>query len=967
MKHYLLGILIGFTNIAFSQDPHPFFRNYTVSDGIPSSEVYQVKQARNGFVWFATGNGISRFNGYEFENYSVKDGLPDNTVFELCEDEKGRMWFVTMSCKIGYYFNGKIHPFKYNGKLQKRLKSSNKTTFYVDKSGTVHLGVQDDGVYSINSKGKIIHHPLKKGSLKIYQKEKHLAFSSNIFFFGERIRLFTKKQTLNWFVPKKQMESIAPRNIISLHNGNKLLSVGNDVIVLKKGGKFETLHFQGPVTCLYEDKDQEIWIGTYQEGIYRFTNGIKSKPERFLKGNSITSIFQDHEGGFWFTTYGNGVFYSPTKKILNYDSGCGLMGNNITQIATNGKQLFVASKNGYIHTLTGKNISIFNGNFLPGSTNELANIRFIPQLNELWVYGHLNTFRFGDNRVKNDYCTTFNDLYYDPKGVVWLTRMNCITKYNTRTNEISELFPNDKHVWINAIEKSPFADELYIGAIDGLWKIDPNTDKSTYLGKASPLLQNRIMDLAFLPNNWLVAATKGLGIIFYKNGKVIQISEKDGLTGDNVYKLFIKGSTLLAATDKGLSVISIKNNNPKTYALRRLTVSDGLASNELRDVTVVGNQIYVASPEGVSFFNFNYSNQRSSPIQVELSELKINQQTVPLKKAYHLDHSRNNLEVRFTGITFRNSGKTRYRYKMRGLSETWLYTDNRELQFTTLPPNDYTLILSAQNDQGCWGPSIRYQFYITAPFWTTWWFIALVLLFGIAVSTFIVRYWFSLQRKKQIRENELNKQLTSLKLKALRAQMNPHFTFNVINSIQHYILHADVESAYRYLTTFSRLIRLILSNSEKEYIPVGEELKSLELYLELETMRFEKRFDYSIKVDPNIDIGKIEIPSMLIQPFIENSIKHGILPSDKKGNIIIHLSRIDKHLKCSITDNGIGRAAAALNKNEGHTSFGSRLTHERLQVINSLYQYTVSETITDLYDENGSPSGTKVELFIPIP
>ncbi len=969
--HYLLGSLIVIASATFvrAQDPHPFFKNYTVDDGLPSSEVYSVKQDREGYIWFATGNGVSRYNGYEFQNFSISDGLPDNTVFDLCEGADGKMWFVTISCKIGYYYKGRIHPFKYNSQLQKQLRSSNKTTFYVDHSETVHLGVEHDGLYSITKEGKISckRHDYKKTLLVGRKGKEHLGFSSDIFFLGKTITIKEPGKTNSWTLPAVTKYDITPRTVIQTKKGTYLFGLGNYVASLHPNKKIELISYPEIINWIYEDRDKDLWLASYHTGVYRYQNGIRGKRQNYLNGYTVTCVFQDNEGGFWFTTYGNGVFYSPTKKILNYDSGCGLKDNDIIQLATDRKHIFIAAKNGYIHSLTNDGISIFNSSLIPGVTNQIANMRYVPGIEELWIYGYKNHLRIRQGKKNSDFVCYFHDLLFDKNGMLWIAQSSCLMKADLKSETAKVLYPNNKHLRINALASFPASDKLYFGGIDGLWKMNLRDEKMTYLGGLSDCLQNRIMDLEFLSNGWLVIATKGVGVIFYKNGKTFQITEQNGLAGDNVYKLFVRGNSVWAATNKGLAVLNIPGGNPKKCIPKKISVLDGLVSNELNDIVIAGNTVWVSSSKGVSSFQMNRFKDHVPPTPVYVNKISINDKPIQLKKKYRLQHNENNIKIAFTGISFRNAANTRYRYKMKGLNDNWMYTTNRELQYTTLPPNNYTLIVSAQNQEGKWGPPFSCNFDIVAPFWTTWWFILLEIAVGITLFTAILRYRFSVQRKNEVREAQLNKELSGLKLKALRAQMNPHFTFNVINSIQHYILHADVESAYRYLSMFSRLIRSILSNSEKESISVAEELKTLELYLELETMRFENRFDYNIDIHPEIDVRGIEIPSMLIQPFVENSIKHGILPSGRKGRIDIRLSLQNKHLKCAVTDNGIGRKAAALNSNKDHTSFGSKLTHERLSVINSLHQHTISETITDLYDEHGTAIGTHVELFIPLP
>lgn len=243
---------------------------------------------------------------------------------------------------------------------------------------------------------------------------------------------------------------------------------------------------------------------------------------------------------------------------------------------------------------------------------------------------------------------------------------------------------------------------------------------------------------------------------------------------------------------------------------------------------------------------------------------------------------------------------------------------------------------------------------------------ALCMVATISILFFAISYWLAKKHKEKSKEEEMNRVLLQLKSKALRAQMNPHFIFNVINSIQHFILHNNDEAAHRYLSKFSKLIRTILNNSDKNRIPLIEEIKALNLYLELENMRFENRFEYVIHVDKDIDTNEIRIPSMLIQPYVENAIKHGILElKNRTGNIRITITKDAGLLKCTIEDNGVGRAVTLENKPSDYRSFGTSITQQRLAVITELYHNKLLEKVIDLYDNNGHAMGTRIEVFIP--
>ena len=225
------------------------------------------------------------------------------------------------------------------------------------------------------------------------------------------------------------------------------------------------------------------------------------------------------------------------------------------------------------------------------------------------------------------------------------------------------------------------------------------------------------------------------------------------------------------------------------------------------------------------------------------------------------------------------------------------------------------------------------------------------------------------ERQIVVEKMAVEQQAISNELRALRSQMNPHFIFNSLNSIKSFTLNNDAESANFYLTKFSKLIRQVLDNSRNEKIPLKNEIETLTLYMDMEKLRVGDKFDYEINVNEDAEIEFIEIPPMLIQPYIENAIWHGLMPKETKGKVKINILQEEKYLKISIEDNGIGREKAAkLQSMEGntHKSFGMKITNERLDILKQLNNIDAKVLIEDLKDNDGNASGTKVILAIPI-
>jgi ligand-binding sensor domain-containing protein/two-component sensor histidine kinase len=341
----------------------------------------------------------------------------------------------------------------------------------------------------------------------------------------------------------------------------------------------------------------------------------------------------------------------------------------------------------------------------------------------------------------------------------------------------------------------------------------------------------------------------------------------------------------------------------------------------------------------------------------------------PLKLGY----KQNFFSISFSALAFTLARDVKFRYRLKGFDDWSQVTRRRFANYTNVPGGDYVFQLQAANNEGVWNPAIvELPVHIATPFWGTWLFrVSAVLLLALALYS-LYRYRLRLARKKQELKWEYEKKLANVEMTALLAQMNPHFIFNSLNSIDSYIIRNESKQASEYLNNFARLMRLILQNSRSNYISLKDELVALGLYLQMESLRFKNKFSYVVDVQGDLDINATLIPPMLIQPYIENAIWHGIMckTNGEAGKVELGIYKKDDNLLCTISDNGIGRKKAAELKerksNSHKRSMGMQITKDRIEIINKLYNLNTSVRIYDLENENGEASGTRVELIIPI-
>ncbi len=344
-------------------------------------------------------------------------------------------------------------------------------------------------------------------------------------------------------------------------------------------------------------------------------------------------------------------------------------------------------------------------------------------------------------------------------------------------------------------------------------------------------------------------------------------------------------------------------------------------------------------------------------------------------KTIHLSYYENKIDILYAMRGFNSSDTITFAWKLEGRSDQWFdvafsMLDERinMARFDNLSPGKYRFRVRAKKGSGPWlKDEATLTIIIDPPFWKTWWFWLLVTA-GLALLIYsIVKFRVTSVRRSERLKAKHEKDLLELEAKALRAQMNPHFIFNCLNSIKSLIQEDEKSKSVTYLTTFSKLIRTLFNNADKKAISLFDEIETCKYYLQLESMRFDAKFSYAVNVDENIDLKSVQVPALIIQPFIENAIWHGIVPRGSGGHISVDVVKKASVIEIIIDDNGIGREASQQNKSASslaHQSRGVNLTQSRLELNNLLQQRQAELEVIDKKDEQGISRGTTVAIKI---
>jgi ligand-binding sensor domain-containing protein len=449
---------------------------------------------------------------------------------------------------------------------------------------------------------------------------------------------------------------------------------------------------------------------------------------------------------------------------------------------------------------------------------------------------------------------------------------------------------------------------------------------------------------------------------------------KDGLKGNGIYATHYYNNRLLIFSDIGMQEF-----DPKTQKFGKVynevfgiphSVSDlaRLSSGEI----ALGNTKYISifHPDSLTI-----SRDRPIPFissfQVFNEESVLDQDISDIDTVF-LSHKENFFGLELSALGFTRPQNTQFRYMLEGFDLDWQDgTERKFASYTNVPGGEYKFILETADQDGNFSDhqSITYLF-ISTVWWKSTWFILLTTLLLVVLAYLIYKYRINQVRREERLRSGYEQKLANVEMSALRAQMNPHFIFNSLNSIEYYIINNEPERASDYLNRFSRLIRLILQNSKNTKVPLKDDLEALKLYIEMESMRFDNLFDYEVKIESGISMDEILIPPMLIQPYVENAIWHGLMQKkDEKGKLELTIRKVNGQLNCYIKDNGIGRDAADKLKSKSATrrkSYGMKITSDRLHMLNNIAGVNAAVNVEDLRDEKGDARGTKVKLIIPI-
>ena len=981
----------------------PLFDVFDSKDGLPSNYIWSICQDSTGFIYFALSDQLVRYDGRTFKDYfhhpndthSIGPGQINKMIYS---SKTGKIWMAMRRDGLNS-FDPVTEKFNHYGQFISNY-------IFEDSSGLIWLG---------NSQSELLQFDPRTEKFKIYSPDS----SSGLNIPNSTILTILPDRNdanylwLSYLDLLPDPSKPIPEQLIHFNKtSGQFIPVPchgaayyqNQQGQLFSGSWLHGLWRYDPIdqSCIWMDLDttfptglstnsgafsvnqinRKYWVSSRQ-AIFEFNDDLKPEPIFYLEDMvTFGTIFKDNSKNIWVTSNAGLYVMSPRKQKIDFFNlnQFGIPNriypgrlahfrkNNVIYLAGDScifeiplnkfsparkllapsdptgiavdenDRIWVALEDGHFYLLNPDTKSLIRANKLGWPEIEI---------NRLWQLvcfeGH---YLIG---------ISSNDVYWmDTRNPGWKVKhhpreppLTFAHNRIARTNDGSYLLSYGPEVieidLASGIEHRLNSGGTCIQHPDGdYWVIDIN-----HLAVYSRIGDSLILKRYYTP------ADDGIHV---GSGYMIHVDYRK--------RVWVFG-------ESGISVI-----DPATDQIHNVGVTDGLVTTTIDPIQVVelpDHRLVMPNGNGIIVFDPDQLWEATSAPYgpVLINEVRVNGKSIPhaliRKKELELSPNQNTLEFEFQTLSYPTDRNITYAYQVKNLSEGWQSIGRSNLvTLAQIPPGSYDLQLKTGSKRN--GPVTNFYFLIRAPFYRKPSFLVTLTLMSLGGILLLYRRRIKNIRKIEAEKLIHHKQIAELELQTLRAQMNPHFMFNSLNSIKNYILKNDRERSAEYLSNFAHLIRMILQNSREKLITLQQELDTLLLYIELERVRFREGFSFSCEIDESIDLNEVFLPPMIIIPYVENAIWHGLLHKEDNRHLSITICRDKTRVCCIINDNGIGRIKASELKSKSATpykSMGMSITSDRIALINTINSMNITVEITDIYSLENQPAGTTVKITIP--
>lgn len=916
---------------------------FSTKEGFPSNNVYEVIQDLQGNMWFATNRGIVKYNGSRIKIFTIKDGLPNNDIWGLEVDNSNKIWFFSKSNFQGFIKNDVVNTFRTenNEVINPSIIHSNGENIWMRTLGSIY-SFEDNMIKRIVDIDTIDYSLF---DLKSINRERVIFIpetDNTIVYNEEEIGILNKE-----FEPLASINlNFESRTILTrgaLRNQKFFIVFSSGIVFVDlntlkiKQISFEELIDSKQVSYAFvRSTKSKIQISIPEHLIVYNENFSFDNIYNFSEDLGMSKKYRDRDGNVWKTDLSKGVelFTAPVLKT-KYD----LIGKKTQKINQLDSTLYVGVKNDYFFYLDNNSQKFISEKSLKSASD---------------------VYQIGSNTATNDkYFISSNKSYKINSKDTTLLRdgTKSIRHFQGKEYLLSTFLvyrlDNFKITKIGLTQLESFSKKLYVSGSDGLYFINKDS-------LARPALNDEILQVPInclsANQNYLFAGTDGRGVFLYNEKEVIPIKSTEGLI---VQKIIHRRNELWLASQNGVKLIQLDSASLENSKITNsFYETDGLLQNNVNDIFIKDDFLYALSDIGLARVSIK------DPVYLNKPKLQFNSKSDTLD----INFSDNKLNISFSTIDYVNQQNFKYEYRLLPHQKEWVQTPVSVLNFNNLNPGLHTLevkVVDQHNNQ-----TIEKQFIRIVPkWWQTMLFNFIKYLLGFILLIGILYLINRGIRRSEIKKTQQEKRLIALELQALRSQMNPHFVHNSLNAIVYFIQRNEKILSEKYLLKISKLVRTYYNYSKKRKIKIKDEIDLLKNYLDIEKLRFEDKLEYIIEVDEDLDIENQEIPSMLLQPIVENAINHGIFHKEEKGLVMLQFKKKSvSKIEISIEDNGVGIKKAKefyAEFSQNHDSRSSAILRERLELLKMSKEWNITMEIEDI-SKNHKETGTLVTLTFDI-
>lgn len=951
-RHWLLSLFLLFFVAAQAQQP--YFFKITTQNGLPSETIFDLySDASTGFIYLGTDNGLFRYNGSEFKK------IPINTynslsISDIISDTRGNIWCRNFSNQLFYMESD-------------TLKLFDTKPFFPKENMIIGIGIEGNNLW-IGTTHEIVSLNIFNNKIIHKFKVNEGTFFETLVAHHNKICWTTESQTVAYLYQDNIIKKIElPEKPLRFYIDTEIYAIGQmqstgNIYKLNRN-TYETINVNqlSPNTFINTVKKTQdnYWICS-NDGAWLLDE--KNDAQQFFAKDRISDIITDYQGHIWISSLDNGLYCIPSLDIHTL-----LATEKYNVVTSSNNRLLAANTQGTVIEIEGNQGKV-KAQYTSAVKTKINFVYFDTLYKK--IYTSTSIFDVKTKKISKD-IGFVRDIAIDDNNnyigavhrSVYIANLNVNKKTILYDGWSKNCTQYDEKIEIiqgrvRAVHYDRKHRKIWCAFSEKLSSFNLKGEEHIIQDKGSNIYANDIVNDSN-GNTWV--ATVNSGIFIFNQEKKIKNIHNAHIK--NIKKMVCSGSKMYFCDDNNIFIADIN-----TFEVAVFKKFNNIGIDYIYSLTIHDNKIWICSSKGIIYTDTEDIKVTKNYLpKLHINEIKLGEIKIKANEINIVPFQSNSFNLHYEPVYFVTKNFD-YTYRLYSKDSGWmkLSNENKSISLASLNYGDYIFELHLiDNILNVKSEKVSYKFTIERPFWFTWWFISL----EIIIVLFLLIISFAFYLKKIKKKQEIKEKIISSQLTALRSQMNPHFIYNILNSIQGLVYGERKDEAVENIGKFSDMMRKILEMSDKQYVSLEQEIEALRLYVEMEQLR-NKEIVFELSVEKTIDVKNIHVPTMLIQPIIENAIKHGLY--HKIGQKNLHLSFKEEinstDLLVEIDDNGIGRKESErINFNRRkHKSFASKAIDSRISLLNMMLDKPIRIKVEDKFDENEKPLGTKVLIYIPI-